>query len=126
MISIHKDVLDRVPTAAIVVDSNFKVRYTNRAFREYFRSERARGAFRDVISCGERSEKVCGEGVKCAYCALRNVFVDAKKNGGKAFRKLILRGEQDDVAFRIKVEPMGKYYLGIVDNAYETEIAREM
>ncbi len=120
-----RDVLDRVPTAAIVVDKNLKVRYTNRAFREYFRSKKERGFLRDVISCGEPREK-CGNGVKCAYCGLRGVFLDAAQNGGKAFRKLILRGERDDVAFRIKVIPMNKYYLGIVDNAYETEIAREM
>lgn len=125
MYNLYKDVLDNVPTAAIVVDKNFKVKYTNRAFRENFRSQKSRGVLRDVICCGEK-EEACGKGVKCAYCPVRGVFSDAQKSGGKAFRKLILRGEQDDISLRIKVQPLGKYYLGVVDNAYQTEIAREM
>ena len=126
MAKLYKDVLDHVPTAAIVVDKNFKVRYTNRAFRDYFRSKKERGELRDVISCGEAgSGNKCGGGRKCAYCPMRSVFSDARENGGKAFRKLVLRGEEDG-AFRIKVQPMGKFYLGVMDNAYETEIAREM
>jgi len=44
MPNLYREVLDSVPTAAIVVDRSFKVRYTNRAFREYFRSQRARGS----------------------------------------------------------------------------------
>ena len=126
MARLCKDVLDHVPTAAIVVDKNFKVRFTNRAFRAYFRSQKERGELRDVISCGEQSAKKCGGGRKCEYCPMLSVFQDARKNGGNAFRKLVLRGEQDDSAFRIKVQPMGKFYLGIMDGAYETEIAREM
>jgi len=125
MPNLYREVLDSVPTAAIVVDRSFKVRYTNRAFREYFRSQRARGSFRDVISCGE-TEPVCGTGVKCAYCPIRSVFSDARKAGGKAFRKLIVRGDREDISLTIKIQPLGKYFLGIVDNAYETEIAREM
>ncbi|MDE5896412.1 MAG: SpoIIE family protein phosphatase [Clostridia bacterium] len=120
-----RNVLDSVPTAAIVVDKNLKVRYTNRAFREYFNSRKARGSLKEVISCGER-EQVCGTGVKCAYCPMRGIFLDAGKNGGKAFRKLFVRGEKEDFALRVKVQPLGKFWLGIVDNAYETEIAREM
>ena len=122
----YRSVLDHVPTAAIVVDKNFKVRYTNRAFRAYFRAQKEKGEFRDVISCGEHTVKKCGDGVKCGFCPMRSVFLDAAENGGNAFRKLVLRGDKDDCAFRIKVQPMGKYYLGIMDNAYETEIAREM
>ena len=31
--NLYREVLDNIPTAAIVVDKNMKVRYTNRAFR---------------------------------------------------------------------------------------------
>ena len=124
MPNLYRDVLDSVPTAAVVVDKNLKVRYTNRAFREYFNSRKARGSLKEVISCGE--PEGCGAGVKCAYCPMRGLFLDAAGRGGKAFRKLIVRGEKEDFALRIKVQPLGKFYLGIVDNAYETEIAREM
>ncbi len=118
--------LDSLPTAAIALDKNLVVRYANRAFRTYFHSEKEKGSLRDAIACGER-ESMCGTGVKCAYCSFRNLFLDAQKHEGKAFRKLILRsGEGENLALRIKITPLGKYYLGVVDNAYETEIAREM
>ncbi|MGN1076932.1 MAG: SpoIIE family protein phosphatase [Candidatus Gallimonas sp.] len=126
MSDLYKTILDNIPTAAIVADGKMRVRYTNRAFREYFRSKKAKGSFRDVISCDEE-EKECGKGVKCAYCTFRNTFEGAKAGDGTAFRKLILRnGEEGNLAFRMKISPMGKYFLGVVDNAYETEIAREM
>ena len=124
--SFFKQILDSLPTAALAIDAKLKVRYANRAFRQYFHTPREKGTLRDILSCGEL-EGACGEGVRCAYCSLRNVFLDAKKNDGTAFRKLILRdGEGNHVALRLKVQPMGKYLLGVVDGAYETEIAQEM
>ena len=122
--NLYREVLDNIPTAAIVVDKNMKVRYTNRAFRECFRSEKPKGTLKETTGCA--SDDVCGEGVRCAYCPMRALFSDAKKHGGRAFRKLILRGNEGNLSFRIRVTPLGKYYLGIVDDAYETEIAREM
>lgn len=125
MSNLYKNVLDNIPTAAVVVDKNFKVRYTNRAFRDYFPSSRRKGTLKDTLCCGETA--VCGEGEKCAYCPLRNLFLDAVQNGGLAFRRLALRSSAgDSVPLTIKVQPLGKFFLGIVDNAYETEIAREM
>ena len=32
--NLYREVLDHIPTAAIVVDNQMRVRYTNRAFRE--------------------------------------------------------------------------------------------
>ena len=125
MTNLYRDVLNSIPTAAIVVDKNLKVRYMNRAFGEYFRAEKTRGTLRDVTACGER-EGECGKGVKCAYCPLRNVFLEVASTGRTAFRKLILGSGEEGIALRMKVEPLGKFMLGIVDNAYETEIAREL
>ena len=122
--NLYREVLDYIPTAAIVVDKKMQVRYTNRAFRSYFRARRSRGTLRETTGCAEA--EVCGEGVKCAYCPMRTLFSDAMKGDGTALRNLIVRGEGGDLSFRIKVTPLGKYYLGVVDNAYETEIAREM
>ena len=122
--NLYREVLDNIPTAAIVVDKNMKVRYTNRAFRECFRAARNRGTLKDATGC--TSGEVCGEGVRCAYCPMRSLFSDAMKNGGRALRKLIMRGGEGDISFRIRVTPLGKYYLGVVDDAYATEIAREM
>ena len=122
--NLYRKVLDNIPTAAIVVDKNLRVRYTNLAFRTCFHTRAARGTLKDVTVC--REQGVCGAGVKCAYCSLRNLFLYAGRAGGTAMRNLIVRGEGGDLSFRIRVSPLGKYYLGVVDNAYETEIAREM
>ena len=127
MSNLYKDILNNLPTAAIVVDKSLRVRYANRAFREYFSAHKVRGSLRDAINCGEQEEE-CGKGIKCAYCPVRNVFSDAVANNGLAFRNIIVRSGEEGktVALRIKIKPLGKYYLGIVDNAYEMEIAREM
>ena len=122
--NLYREVLDNIPTAAIVVDKNMKVRYTNRAFRECFHASKPKGTLKETTGC--TSEDVCGEGVRCAYCPMRCLFSDAMKNGGRAFRKLIVRGKEGNLSFRIRVTPLGKYFLGIVDDAYATEIAREM
>lgn len=122
--NLYREILENIPTAAIVVDKHLRVRYTNRAFRVFFRAKRARGSLRDVTGCTE--EEVCGSGVKCAYCSMRTLFSDAAKGDGTALRSLIVRGEAGDLNFRIKVSPLGKFLLGVVDNAYQTEIAREM
>lgn len=119
-----REVLNSIPTAAIVVDKNMRVRYTNRAFRNYFHARKPSGTLKETTGC--REEEVCGKGVKCAYCSMRTLFSDAMKGDGTAFRNLIVRGEDGNLSFRIRVRPLGKYYLGVVDNAYQEEIAREM
>lgn len=125
MVNLYKNILNSIPTAAVVVDKNFKVRYTNRAFRDYFPSSRGKGSLKETIRCGETGE--CGKAEKCAFCPLRNLFADAAKNGGLAFRRLALRSPSgENVPLTIKVQPIGKLFLGVVDNAYEAEIAREM
>ncbi len=125
MANLYREVLDSIPTAAIVVDENFRVRYMNRAFGDYFRSGKRKGTLRDVTDCGQ-NEGTCGEGVRCAYCPLRNLFREVIDSGKTAFRKIILGSGEGGLALRMKVSPLGKYFLGVVDNAYETEIAREM
>lgn len=125
MFNLYKDVLNHIPTAAIVVDKNMRVRYSNRAFREYFQSERSKGSLKDAIACGEQVLS-CGKGEKCAFCSMRNLFSEAADGEGSAFRKLMLRRGEENFAISIRVQLLGKYYLGVVDNAYETEIAREM
>ena len=124
MPNLYKSILNSIPTAAIVVDKNLKVRYCNRAFRDYFPSSRGKGSLKDATGCGESFCKTEG---KCAFCPVRNLFLDAIKGGGIAFRKVVLRNaEGESIPLRMKVQPLGKLFLGVVDNSYETEIAREM
>ncbi len=127
MSNLYKLVLNSIPTAAIVVDKKLRVRYANKAFTDYFSSTYLKhGPLKLAVGCQERV-LVCGTGVKCAYCPIRNLFLDAKQGNGLAFRNIIMKnGEGSNVGLRIKVRPLGKFYLGIVDNAYEMEIAREM
>ncbi len=125
MTNLYRDVLNNIPTAAIVVDKNLRVRYMNRAFGAYFRSGKLKGTLREVTACKE-AEGECGQGVRCAYCPLRNLFSEAAASGKTAFRKIILGNGEEGLALRMKVQPLGKFLLGVVDNAYETEIAREL
>lgn len=125
MASLYREILENIPTAAIAVDKSLSVRYCNRAFREYFGAVKDRGTLADAIACEERVER-CGQGVKCAYCTMRALFLDAVESGKISFRKLIFRRGQEAVALRMRVSPMGELFLGLVDGAYETEIAREM
>ena len=125
MANLYKDVLNLIPTAAIVVDKNFRVVFANRAFREFFRTDCERGTLKRAIGCGELSP--CGKGEKCAFCPMRALFCEAIAGKGLAFRLVVLRNaEGENVPLRVKVQPLGKYYLGVVDSSYETEIAREM
>lgn len=122
--NLYKTILNNIPTAAIVVEKNLKVRYSNRAFRDYFPFSRGKGTLKDALGCSEPS---CGRGEKCAFCPMRNLFLEAAEQGGIAFRKLLLRNaEGENIPLQIKVQPLGKYLLGVVDGSYETEIAREM
>ncbi len=124
MSNLYREILETIPTAAIVVDRDLRVKYCNRAFRAYF-DGRERGTLADAISCTE--EKRCGAGVKCAYCTFRAFLRDAVAAGRPSFRKLVFRRGSEALTLRIKVTPMGEgLFLGVADNAYETEIAREM
>ncbi len=125
MPNLYKQILEHIPTAAIAVDKNLRVLFANRAFREYFRSDSERGTLRGVIGCGETS--ACGKGARCRFCSLRALFAETMASGKPASRKLVLRQRTDgDLAIRMKAFPMEGYFLGIADDAYETEIAREM
>lgn len=122
--NLYKRILNNIPTAAIVADKNLGVRYCNRAFRDYFPSSRGKGTLKDALGC---SEKGCGKSEKCDFCSMRNLFREATESGRLVFRKLLLRNAAgEEIPLRIKVQPLGRLYLGVVDNSYETEIAREM
>ncbi len=122
--NLYKSILNSIPTAAIVVEPNLKVRYCNRAFRDYFPLSRGKGTLKEAIGCGESG---CGKSEKCAYCPMRSLFREAFAQGGHAFRLVLLRNaEGENVPLRFKVMPLGRYCLGVVDDSYGTEIAREM
>ena len=74
--NLYKEILNNIPAAVIVVDENLRVRYSNRAFRTFFPASSGKGSLKDVIRCGEAAP--CGRGEACAFCPLRNLFLDAE------------------------------------------------
>ncbi len=121
---LYKQILNSIPTGAIVLGKNMRVKFCNRAFLAYFPKSRGKGTLKDVTGC---SEPLCSNRGKCAFCPLRMLFAEAAENGGHAFRKLMLLSpEGENIPLQIKVSPLGKYLLGVVDGSYQSEIAREM
>lgn len=54
--NLYREVLDHIPTAAIVVDNQMRVRYTNRAFRECFHAAKSKGTLKETTGlCFGRS-----------------------------------------------------------------------
>ena len=120
--NLYKRILNDIPTAAIVLEKNFQVRFCNRAFLNYFPATRKKGTLRDVIGC---KESACGKGEACAFCPVRTLFQEALATNNTAFKRVMLRdSDGKNVPLQFKVKPLGKYLLGIVD--LESEIAREM
>lgn len=123
-----RTVLDKIPTAVIVVDDKLRVRFTNRALLDFFGTQARKGEMRDLISCGEKS-KTCGAGELCRRCPLRLLFLSAKSNKGSAFRRIILNSKEDgaQLACPFRVSPIGKKYMvAMMENAHEAEITREL
>ncbi len=123
-----RTVLDKIPTAVIVVDDKLRVRFTNRALLDYFGTQARKGVMRDLISCEEPS-KACGEGVRCRDCPLRLLFLSARNNKGSAFRRIVLNTKDGGarITCPFRVSPMGKKYMvAIMENVQEAEITREL
>ncbi len=127
MQNFFRSVLDKIPTAVIVVDKKLRVRFTNSALCNYLGTQARKGEMRDLISCDER-DGVCGEGEHCRECALRLLFLSAEDNKGSAFRSIVLNGKDDGkrVTCRFRVAPMGKYLIAMMEGAQEAEITREL
>lgn len=120
--NLYKKILNEIPTAAVVLDNNYKLRYFNSAFRGYFPASRMNCALSEVIGCGEAS---CGNADKCEFCPVRGPFREVLETGGTAFKKLLLRdGEGKSIPLQIKVKDIDGFLLGLIDP--ESEIAREM
>ena len=118
----YKNILNQLPAGVILLDGKFRVRFTNAAFRQHFPESRGTGDLCDVLSCAQQRNS-------CGHCPLRSAF-EAAADGGDELEKVVpsVRGEDGEkkVALRVKVKPVGKYYLGIIDDCYEMEIAKEL
>lgn len=123
-----RTVLDKIPTAVIIVDQKLRVRFANRALLDYFGTRARKGVMRDLISCDEQG-KACGAGERCRECPLRQLFLSAQLNKGSAFRRIVLNTKEDGarISCPLRVSPMGKkYMIAMMESAQEAEITREL
>lgn len=126
----YRRIIDGVPTAVMVVDKNLKTVFVNAAFSKLFPSGFSKGAIGRVVNCAE-NHKYCGKTENCRGCALLSAFEDSFYSRTEISRRIFLRVKQDgltrDVTFSLNVKPLGDgLYMGVIDNALELEIAREL
>jgi hypothetical protein len=124
----YKKIIDGVPTAVIVVDQNLKVVFTNAAFKTLFSSTLKRGSLGKVVGCQTNAR--CGVGECANECGFMSAFEDSFLSRREVSRRIYLKVGQEttrDVCFSLTVKPLGGgLCMGIIDNALELEIAREL
>ena len=123
-----KRIIDGVPTAVVVIDKNLKAVFSNTAFRSLFPYKKANTL--GEITCCANSGSNC-KGDDCKGCLLRSAFSDArlseKEINRRVFQKVINEGMSHDVSYSLTVKPLGGgLYMGIIDDAFELEIAKEL
>ena len=121
-------IIDGVPTAVVVIDKNLKAVFSNTAFQSLFPYKRA-NTLGEITCCANSSSHCNGE--DCKGCLLRSAFNDAKLSkkqiNRRIFQKVINDGQGHDVSYSLTVKPLGGgLYMGIIDDAFELEIAQEL
>lgn len=121
-------IIDGVPTAVVVIDKNFKTVFSNTAFRNLFPFKKS--GYLGEITCCVNAMSHCG-GEECEGCLLRSAFrqaqISEKEVSGRIFQRVINDGLSHDVAYSLTVKPIdGGLYMGIIDDAFELEIAQEL
>jgi hypothetical protein len=126
----YRKIIDNLPTAVIVVDQNLKTVFTNTTFKALFSTKLGKGNLGKTINC-------CGTSKRCPYsdcaknCPFVSAFEDSFLSNREVSRRVYLKiGDevtQREVSFSIKVTPLGGgLCLGVIDDALELEIAREL
>ena len=123
-----KRIIDGVPTAVVVIDKNLKAVFSNSAFKGLFPYKKATSL--GEITCCAHGASHCG-GKDCKGCLLKSAFSDAHLSGREVnrriFQKVLGDGQSHDVSYSLTVKPLGGgLYMGIIDDAFELEIAQEL
>ena len=126
----YRRIIDGVPAAVIVVDKNLKAVFANAKFRELFPSAARRGNLGKFFCCAENTGN-CGRAPCAENCSAREAFEDCFYSHSEVQRRVYLKVKTDEgtreVAFNLNVKPLGDgMYMGVIDNAFEMEIAREL
>lgn len=128
----YRRIIDNIPAALIVVDSNLKAVFANASFRSLFTGELKRASLGRAFGCSRAVNGgfICGQGDCAKNCALLSAFEDAFYSRHETSRRVMLNidgEERREVAFSITVRPLGDgMFMGIIDDALELEIAREL
>lgn len=125
----YRRIIDGIPSAVIVADRNLKSVFTNAAFRTLFGENAMRGTLGKVTGCANAG-KGCTRSACARGCSLAEAFEDAFCARREVFRRVFLKlngEERREVSFSLTVKPLGgELCLGIIDDALELEIAREL
>ncbi len=127
-----KKIFDRLPEGVFVFDDQFRVKYTNAAFRRSFtENTQSASSLARAVGCGESGK--CGENTACAYCAFLRTMraaIEEKTEKTETVHTSVRRGNQTDkLSMRIRILPVdnkGKLFLGLTDGVYQTEMEREL
>lgn len=122
-----KRIIDGVPTAVMVVDKKLKTVFSNDAFRNLFPFEKL-GSLGDATCCAYAEH--CGS-EKCRGCQLAEAFKEAKDGDKQINRRIFQKVKNNslthEVSYSLTVKPIGGgHCLGIIDDAFELEIAQEL
>jgi len=125
----YRRIIDGVPSAVIVADQNLKAVFTNATFKTLFNSNVKRGKLGAAVCCAKDC-KNCGQSDCAGSCSLVSAFEDSFYSRREISRRVILKidgKQQRDVSFSITVKPLGGgLCMGVIDDAFELEIAREL
>lgn len=123
-----KRIIDGVPTAVFVIDKKLNAVFSNVAFKNLFPFKKS--DFLGEITCCAHSASRCGGG-DCKGCQLKEAFEKArltkKEVNRRIFQKVMNNDVSHEVSYSLTVKPLGgELYMGIIDDAFELEIAQEL
>lgn len=125
----YRRIIDGVPSAVIVVNQNLKAVFANSNFKALFGVKFKPSSLGACIGCVGDVTK-CGKSDCARGCTLLQTFEDCFYSLRETSRRVFLKlnGENKrEVSFTLTVKPLGEgLYMGVVDNALELEISREL
>ena len=126
----YRRIIDGMPSAVVVADKNLRAVFTNARFKELFPSSRRRASIGEMFCCAENTAR-CGAAPCKEGCPLREAFEDSFYSRTEVSRRVLFKARTADgtrdMAFNLNVKPLGDgMYMGVIDNAFELEIAREL
>lgn len=126
----YRKIIDGVPSAVFVVDRDLKAVFMNAAFKTLFGRDFSRCVLGKAVGCVNGDCRECAARGLAANCQLTGAFDDSFCSNREISRRVLLSltdGGRHEVSFSITVKPLGGgLCLGIIDDAFELEIAREL